>query len=110
MNFKTAKELLSLCEAEQRTISQAMQNATVAGAVGGLAEYPCQNRNAAGAANALIAMEMTMAGIRQLIPLDEMMTTMYNVGKRIPAELWEMALAGCAVSPSACSRCAVSGI
>ena len=37
--------------------------------VGGLVEYPCQNRNAAGVANAIIAAEMALAGIPQLIPL-----------------------------------------
>lgn len=37
--------------------------------VGGLVEYPCQNRNAAGVANAIIAAEMALAGILQLIPL-----------------------------------------
>ena len=42
--------------------------------VGGLVEYPCQNRNAAGVANALVAAEMALAGITQLIPLDEMIT------------------------------------
>lgn len=31
--------------------------------VGGLVEYPCQNRNAAGVSNALIAAEMSLAGI-----------------------------------------------
>ena len=46
--------------------------------VGGLVEYPCQNRNAAGVANALVAAEMALAGITQLIPLDEMITIMYT--------------------------------
>lgn len=73
--------------------------------VGGLVEYPCQNRNAAGVANALIAAEMALAGIPQLIPLDEMMAAMYSVGKKIPAELRETALGGCASTPSACEAC-----
>lgn len=73
--------------------------------VGGLVEYPCQNRNAAGAANALIAAEMSLAGIPQLIPLDEMMQTMYNVGRRLPAELRETALGGCAATPTGCQLC-----
>lgn len=73
--------------------------------VGGLVEYPCQNRNAAGVANALIAAEMALAGIRQLIPFDEMLDIMYQVGKRIPYELRETALAGCAASPTGCRFC-----
>lgn len=73
--------------------------------VGGLVEYPCQNRNAAGVANALVAAEMALAGITQLIPLDEMITIMYTVGKKLPAELRETALGGCATAPSACEAC-----
>lgn len=73
--------------------------------VGGLVEYPCQNRNAAGVANGLIAAEMALAGIPQLIPLDEMMGVMYAVGKRMPAELRETAQGGCAAAPSACQGC-----
>lgn len=73
--------------------------------VGGLVEYPCQNRNAAGVSNALIAAEMSLAGITQFIPLDEMIDTMYTVGKKLPAELRETTLGGCAATPSACERC-----
>ena len=73
--------------------------------VGGLVEYPCQNRNAAGVSNALIAAEMSLAGITQFIPLDEMIDTMYAVGKKLPAELRETALGGCAATPSACEKC-----
>ena len=98
----------------------AMRNATVADAastvlmnmlglvcdpVGGLVEYPCQNRNAAGVSNALIAAEMSLAGIPQFIPLDEMIDAMYTVGKKLPAELRETALGGCAATPSACEKC-----
>ncbi|MCJ7861130.1 MULTISPECIES: L-serine ammonia-lyase, iron-sulfur-dependent, subunit alpha [unclassified Blautia] len=73
--------------------------------VGGLVEYPCQNRNAAGVSNALIAAEMSLAGIPQFIPLDEMIDAMYTVGKKLPAELRETALGGCAATPSACDKC-----
>ena len=73
--------------------------------VGGLVEYPCQNRNAAGVANAIIAAEMALAGIPQLIPLDEMIQTMFTVGKKLPAELRETAMGGCATTPSACKAC-----
>ena len=73
--------------------------------VGGLVEYPCQNRNAAGVANALVAAELSLAGIHQFIPFDEMLDTMYAVGRRIPLELRETALGGCAATPSACEKC-----
>ncbi len=77
--------------------------------VGGLVEYPCQNRNAAGAANALVAAEVTLSGVSQLIPFDEMLDILYAVGKRIPAELRETALGGCALSESACRICGACG-
>lgn len=76
--------------------------------VGGLVEYPCQYRNASGVANALTAAELSLSGICQLISFDEMLEAMYSVGKRLPAELRETALGGCAVTPSACNACRLS--
>ena len=89
------------------SVAMALKNllGLVCDPVGGLVEYPCQNRNAAGVANALVAAEMALAGITQLIPLDEMITIMYTVGKKLPAELRETALGGCATAPSACEAC-----
>lgn len=77
--------------------------------VGGLVEYPCQNRNAAGVANALVAAEMALSGIHQLIPFDQMLDTMYTVGRHLPAELRETALGGCAATPAACAACGHCG-
>lgn len=71
--------------------------------VGGLVEYPCQVRNAAGVAGALTAAELALSGVPQLIPFDEMLEIMYSVGRRIPMELRETALGGCAAAPSACA-------
>ena len=36
---------------------------------------------------------------------DEMLEAVYTVGKRLPAELRETALGGCATTPSACAAC-----
>lgn len=71
--------------------------------IGGLVECPCQSRNAAGVANALTAAEMALSGIHQIIPFDEMLAAMYSVGKKMPTELRETALGGCAATPSGCS-------
>lgn len=73
--------------------------------VGGLVEYPCQNRNAMGVANALTAAELSLSGIRQLIPFDEMLAVMYQVGRRLSPDFRETAMGGCAVAPSACAAC-----
>lgn len=93
------------------TASTVMMNmlGLVCDPVGGLVEYPCQSRNAAGVANALVAAELALSGVPQLIPFDEMLEAMYQVGRRLPAELRETARGGCAVTPSACERCGGCG-
>ena len=75
--------------------------------VAGLVEYPCQNRNASGAANALVAAEIALAGNKQLIPLDQMIEAMYSVGRSLPAALRETALGGCAITAAGqeCAQC-----
>lgn len=73
--------------------------------VGGLVEYPCQNRNAAGVANALVAAEIALSGVRQLIPFDDMLGVMYRVGRSMPAQLRETAQGGCATALSVCHGC-----
>lgn len=76
--------------------------------IAGLVEAPCQSRNALGVANALTCAEIALSGVKQLIPFDEMVEAMYRVGKRIPFELRETALGGCAATPTGCSRqCAI---
>ena len=40
--------------------------------IAGLVEAPCQNRNSIGATNALICAQQALAGIKALIPFDEM--------------------------------------
>lgn len=78
--------------------------------IAGLVEAPCQNRNSVGAANALVCAEQVLAGIRQIIPFDEMAQAMYHVGRSLPFELRESALGGCAGTPSGCSRaCEIFG-
>lgn len=77
--------------------------------IGGLVECPCQGRNAAGVAVALTGAELALSGVKQLIPFDEMLQTMYQVGKQIPPGLRETALGGCAATPTGkklgCSIC-----
>lgn len=73
--------------------------------VGGLVEYPCQNRNAVGVANALTAAELALSGVHQLIPFDEMLAAMYHVGRRLAPEFRETAMGGCAVTPAGCAAC-----
>ncbi|MEF2877671.1 MAG: L-serine ammonia-lyase, iron-sulfur-dependent, subunit alpha [Blautia sp.] len=78
--------------------------------IAGLVESPCQNRNSAGAANAMVSAQQALAGITQVIPFDEMAQAMYHVGRSLPFELRESALGGCAGTPSGCARaCEIFG-
>lgn len=69
--------------------------------IAGLVEIPCAKRNASGAVTALTVADMVMAGIRSVVPFDEMVGAMYRVGKAMPCELRETALGGMATTPTA---------
>ncbi|BCJ94737.1 L-serine dehydratase, iron-sulfur-dependent subunit alpha [Anaerocolumna cellulosilytica] len=73
--------------------------------IGGLVEAPCQQRNAMGVSNALVCAEIALSSIEHIVPFDEAVAVMYNVGRSLPNELKETALGGMAAAPSACSRC-----
>ncbi len=64
----------------------------------GLVEVPCIKRNAAGAANALCAAEMALAGVISYVPYDEVIDSMYRIGISMPLALRETALGGLASS------------
>lgn len=76
--------------------------------VRGLVEVPCQTRNTIGVANAFTAAELALAGIKSLVPLDEMIDIMTDVGKALPDSLRETGKGGCACAPSLCP--ALSGL
>ena len=69
--------------------------------VAGLVEVPCIKRNAAGTSNATVAAHMALSGIRSVIPLDEVIDSMYTIGCKIPACLRETSQAGLAATPTA---------
>ncbi|WP_296559103.1 L-serine ammonia-lyase, iron-sulfur-dependent, subunit alpha [uncultured Acetobacterium sp.] len=69
--------------------------------VAGLVEVPCIKRNASGAANALVAAEMALAGIESTIPVDEVIGAMKAIGDAMPKALKETAEGGLADTPTA---------
>ena len=75
--------------------------------IGGLVEAPCQKRNAVGAANALVAAHLALAGVGTLIGFDETVWAMDTVGRALPFELRESALGGLAATPTAHALCAI---
>ncbi|GGI65790.1 L-serine ammonia-lyase, iron-sulfur-dependent, subunit alpha [Enterococcus alcedinis] len=69
--------------------------------VAGLVEVPCVKRNALGSSQAFISADMALAGIQSVIPVDEVIETMYRVGRQMPSIFRETAEGGLAVSPTA---------
>lgn len=68
--------------------------------IAGLVEAPCIKRNALGIANAMICADMALSGVLSIIPFDEVVETMYRVGKDIPHTLRETAKGGLAITPT----------
>ena len=82
--------------------SMALQNSfgmtcdTVANRV----EAPCLGKNTMSAANAIASADMAVAGYEHLIPLDEVIAAMAEVGKALPREICCTGLGGLAVTPT----------
>jgi L-serine dehydratase len=68
--------------------------------LGGLVELPCVFRNATGAAIALAAIEMALAGIGFAIPADEVIDTMGEIGREMDVRYRETAGGGLAATPT----------
>ncbi|MDQ0198558.1 L-serine ammonia-lyase, iron-sulfur-dependent, subunit alpha [Neobacillus ginsengisoli] len=68
--------------------------------VAGLVEVPCVKRNAMGAANAMVAADMALAGITSRIPCDEVIDAMFKIGQSMPTALKETAQGGLAATPT----------
>ena len=68
--------------------------------VAGLVEVPCIKRNAGGVMCALCAADMALAGIRSVIPVDEVVSAMREVGESLPCALRETAQGGLAATPT----------
>lgn len=69
--------------------------------VAGLVEVPCVKRNAGGVMCAIMAADMALAGIRSVIPVDEVISAMREVGESLPCALRETAQGGLAATPTA---------
>jgi L-serine dehydratase len=69
--------------------------------VAGLVEVPCVKRNAFIAVNALLAVDLTLSGVRTVIPFDEVVLAMKQIGDAMPAGIKETAAGGLAITPTA---------
>ena len=68
--------------------------------VAGLVEVPCIVRNGFGAVSALAASDMALAGVRSVIPSDEVIGVMLEVGSLMPEAYRETAKGGLARTPT----------
>lgn len=66
--------------------------------VAGLVEVPCVKRNVIGAVNAVTSADMSMAGIRSVIPPDEVIDAMDEIGQNMDRQYRETSEGGLAVT------------
>lgn len=82
--------------------SMALQNTLglICDPVANRVEVPCLGRNVMAASNAFACANMALADYDPVIPLDEVIHTMYLVGRDIPVELRCTALGGLSITPT----------
>lgn len=68
--------------------------------VAGLVEIPCIYRNGLHAITALSAADMALAGVNSIIPPDEVIQVMHEVGQQMPESLRETGIGGLAATPT----------
>lgn len=66
--------------------------------VAGLVECPCIKRNASGVINAILAADMALAGIVSIIPVDEVIQSVKQIGDIMDDRLKETAMGGLAMT------------
>lgn len=66
--------------------------------IAGLVEYPCTFRNASGVVNAFISADMALAGVKSIVPFEQVCQAVDNVGVELPETLRETGLGGLAAT------------
>ncbi|HHY82471.1 MAG TPA: L-serine ammonia-lyase, iron-sulfur-dependent, subunit alpha [Clostridiales bacterium] len=97
---------VELCGGTPKQVSHAVAFALkavmglVCDPVAGLVESPCIKRNGFGAVQALLSVDMALAGIESVIPADEVILAMNEVGRVMPVSMKETAEGGIAAAPT----------
>jgi L-serine dehydratase len=89
-------------EASVHAAAMALMNTIglVCDPVGGYVEVPCVSRNAFFAVHAVASAQLALAGLRSVIPPDEVVQAMASVGRMLPPELRETGEGGIAATPT----------
>jgi L-serine dehydratase len=85
---------------ESVAISLINQMGLVCDPVAGLVEVPCIQRNAGSLMQGILAAEQALAGIQSIIPVDEVIEAMQEVGEALPESLKETGEGGLATTPT----------
>ncbi|MCL2528414.1 MAG: L-serine ammonia-lyase, iron-sulfur-dependent, subunit alpha [Defluviitaleaceae bacterium] len=102
----TAGALVEMAQGSNEMVAHAVaialknQLGLVCDPVAGLVEVPCIKRNAGGIMIAIGAADMALAGIKSVIPADEVITAMGEIGAALPSALRETAQGGLATTPT----------
>ncbi len=68
--------------------------------IGGYVEVPCVSRNGMFAVHSFLAATMALAGTRCVVPFDDVVIAMRDIGRRMPRALKETSEAGLATTPA----------
>ena len=68
--------------------------------VAGLVEVPCVKRNGFCTVHAMLAADMTLAGVQSVIPVDDVILALDTIGRSMPRSIRETAEGGLAATPS----------
>ena len=88
------------CEQILSAVAMSLKNllGLVCDPVSGLVEVPCVKRNVIGAVNAMSAADMALAGIQSMIPADQVIDAMKEVGDLMDVSLRETGRGGLAAT------------
>ncbi len=88
------------CEQILAAVAMSLKNSLglVCDPVSGLVEVPCVKRNVIGAVNAMSAADMALAGIQSMIPADQVIDAMKEVGDLMDVSLRETGRGGLAAT------------
>ena len=105
----SAMAAATIVECEGGTPAQALDAAAfalmntlgmVCDPIGGFVEVPCVSRNGMFAVHAFVAAMMALAGTRCVVPFDDVVIAMRDIGRRMPRALKETSAAGLAQTPT----------
>ena len=68
--------------------------------VAGLVEVPCVKRNGFCTVHAMLAADMTLAGVHSVIPVDDVILALDTIGRSMPRSIRETAEGGLAATPT----------